>query len=156
MDPQKVTRLAMANEFAKIANEGISAEEAAVALKRLRKLEASAPTKGELARNAMAGMMVMPVMTNVSGLISGRHPLQDALSKKTLLGKPVKGALERGLKLTGRGMLAAGVSGSILGAGMPVIRQKLHTEAEKQKLREFLGKSRHGRLRGKVKKELGV
>lgn len=134
--------------------------EASVALKKLQKLEAEAPTGGELARNALAGAMVGPVMGTVSQLVAGRQPLQEALGafREGLPGaaKTYRGAWAKGLKGTGRGMAASALSGSVLGAGMPLVRGYLHREAEKEKLRDYLGESPRGKLRGKIKQELGV
>jgi hypothetical protein len=167
------TWAAMADELCKVA-EGVSGVEAADALKRLQKLEESKPTGGEMARNALAGGMVGPVMTTASGLIAGKQPFQEALERfhemakreqfavpkglRSSLSDPRfrKEVLQRGLARTGRGMLAAGASGAILGSLMPVIRTKLHESAEKEKLRDYLGTSSRGRLRSQVKQQLGV
>lgn len=145
--------------FFKLA-QSVSRMEAEDALRRLRKLERDAPTAGELSRNALAGAAVMPVMGTVSGLVSGKQPLQEQLRlfrEGAATAAPTRrAAWKKGISGTGRGMLASAVSGVALGAGMPLVRGYLHREAEKEKLRDYLGVSKRGKLRGKVKKQLGV
>jgi hypothetical protein len=149
----------MQSAFLKFASD-VTYTEASTALQKLKKLEAENPTKGELARNAMAGAAVMPVMGTVSGLVSGKQPLVEAL-RNYREGLPGAGATrsaawKKGLSGTGRGMAASAVSGMALGAGMPLVRGYLHREAEKEKLRQYLGEKKRGKLRNKIKRTVGL
>lgn len=150
----------MRDELVKIAEDGVTASEAAQAYSRLKKLESSAPTRGELARNAISGAAVMPAVHTASSLVAGTQPLQKALHDFRVgaagaapsMGK----AFKKGLVSTGRGVLGSALSGAVLGAGLPMLRTHLHREAEKEKLRQYLGTSSGGKLRQKVKRQLGV
>jgi hypothetical protein len=159
-------------------SQDVTRGEAEDALRRLRKLEREAPTSGELSRNALAGAAVMPAVTTASSLVAGNQPLQESIKEyreakkalkaappgpqgKTVAMKPgapstLGKAVKRGLWRSGRGMAGAALSGAVLGAGLPVARGYLHREAEKEKLREYLGVSKRGKLRRRVKKQLGV
>lgn len=155
------------DEFCKVA-QGVTGEEALKALKKLHSLEESKPTPGEMARNALAGTIVGPTMGTAAGLIAGKQPFQEALERwremghktpiRQSLGDPSfrKEVLRRGGLRTGRQMLASAASGAILGSMMPIVRTGLHQSAEKEKLRQYLGTSKRGKLRGKITRELGV
>ena len=147
---------AMADEFLKIS-QGTSHSEAVESLSKLRRLEREKPTGGELARNALAGVAVMPAVTTASSLVAGEQPIQKALEARRLTGVGTIGsALKRGAWKSGRGLAGAALSGAVLGAGLPLARGYLHREAEKETLRDYLGVSKRGKTRKKVKKELGV
>lgn len=126
-------------QLTKLADE-VSSTEAVTALKRLKKLEKSKPTLGEIGRGTLVGATAGPLATLAHRAIAG--PAGRAGIK----------ALYPGV----RPLLAAAGYGGVFGGAMPAARHKLEREAEKQKLREFVGQSRRGKVRGTVKKYMGV
>jgi len=152
--------LAFSDEFLKLS--AITREEAGEALKKLKKLEAEKLTAGELARGGMTGAIVGPGAALASKAVSGEltrgikggvtTALKGAgpgrLGKGKALGKALVGGV--------RGLGGSAASGAVFGAGLPVVRRKFDVGAEKEKLEQYLGKSRRGRFAGEVKKTLGV
>ena len=136
---------AMFDELTKFAEGEVSTSEAVTALKRLRELEARKPTAGQVARGAVAGSVGGMAASLARGAVSGklREGVGEALQAPTVGGK-LK-ALGKGA-LKGAGEAAAG--SAAFGATVPFVRQYLDTGAEKAKLKEYLGTSKRGRVRG--------
>jgi hypothetical protein len=122
------------DEMSKLAD--VSAEEAASAYKRLKQLDKDKPTVGQLGRGALVGAVAAPT----AGIVS-----------KMIAGGPKKGLVEGARNLAGQA-----ASGAIYGGGMPYVRHKLEHRAEEEKLKDYLGKSKRGKLRGQIQKTLGV
>lgn len=122
----------------------VSKEDAEKSLKRLRSLNESAPTVGEMGRGAAVGSLVMPLSGLAWRAIAG--------AKGRVAGPKGPGQLWPGA----RPMAATAAQGAVLGSLLPAGRHKLEQEAEKQKLREYVGHTRRGTLRGKVKKYTGL
>jgi hypothetical protein len=134
----------MADELTKLAEEGgITTQEAHEAFKRLRGLEKSAPSKGRLLRGAGVGAVAGPVAGALSDIIMG--------------GSEGKGkGLAKALAVGGRKILARSATGAMYGGALPFARHKLERAAEMQKLREYVGEKKRGKLRGKIKKVTGL
>lgn len=146
----------MLDEMTKLCAEDVSRHEAVDALKRLKKLESEKPTASQLSRGALAGGIVGVGSNLARGLVKGEvtEGLSEAMRAKGVGGK----ALALGKSL-GRGLhnSAASAAGSAtFGALMPVVRGHLDREAEKDKIREYLGREKGGKLRRASKKYLGV
>jgi len=121
----------------KIAVEGISTQQAQDALRRLRDLEDSKPTAGQLLRGAGVGAIAGPVAAGVSRVISG--------------------GVKRGLAGTARDIAGQAASGAIYGGAIPFARHHLESGVEKKKLKGYLDThDRQNRLQGQIKKTLGV
>ena len=144
---------AMADELMKIAAEGVSAYEAVKAINRLKKIEKNKPTGGEIARGALAGTAAGTTAMAARAAVSGEMAkgIRGALQAPTIGGKLLN--LGRGA-LKGVGTTAAG--SAAFGATLPAARRYLDTEAEKATLREYLGTSKGGKARQRVKRVLGV
>jgi hypothetical protein len=134
----------------------VTTQEAAGALKRLRELERKKPTPEQLTRGALAGSIVGPAGLMASKLVGGGvgKGLAEALRAKGAGGK-AKG-LAKALWGGTRQLGGAAASGAVFGAGLPTARSVLDREAEKEKLRQYLGTSKRGKLRRKASKYLGV
>lgn len=117
----------------------VTAEEATKSLSRLRKLERSKATPGQIARSAGVGAIVGPVATLASRIAAG---------KKGRVGLPIwRGKQEMG---------STAAYGAVFGGLLPAGRQKLERGVEKQKLREYVGERKRGTLRGKIRKATGL
>lgn len=136
---------AMAEELLKIAEEGVSTQEASDAFRRLRSLEKSAPTKGQLLRGAGVGAIAGAGAGALADVIQGSGGGGDA---KKRLGKV--------LATGGRKVLARATTGAIYGGALPYARHKLERGAEMQKLREYVGERKRGMLRGKIRRVTGL
>lgn len=146
----------MLEELTKLCAGEVTEGEARAALGRLQKLEAEKPTASQLTRGAAAGAIAAPGVTLIREAVGGG------------LGKGISEAWKRpgvGGKLTGLGIGAAkGLRASAAASagtaaafgGIPVIRNYLDREAEKEKLRNYLGVSQRGRFGRTVKKYVGV
>jgi hypothetical protein len=134
----------------------ITPEQASTALQRLEDLESAKPTGGQLARGALAGAAAGPISLLASKGVSGEalRGLQSAVAAPGLAGK-ARGLLQAS-KGAGRMVLERSAGGAALGAIMPNVKHRLDTEAEMAKLREFMGTSNTGPVRGVVKRTLGV
>lgn len=128
----------------KVANE-VSKEDAERSLRRLKSLDKDAPTVGQVGRGAAVGSVVMPL---------------SGLAWRAIAGK--RGRVPSTLKDPGRlwpgsrPMAATAAQGAVLGSLLPAGRHKLEQGAEKQKLKEYVGQSRRGTLRGKIKRHTGL
>ena len=139
-----MTFQAMADELLKMAEEdGITTQEAHDAFKQLRGLEKSKPSKGKLLRGAGVGAIAGPVAGALSDVIMGGGQGK---------GKGIAKAMAAG----GRKILARAGTGAIYGGALPYARHKLEREAQMQKLREYVGEKKRGKLRGKIKKMTGI
>lgn len=134
----------------------VSREEAASALERLKTLEAKKPSAEQLTRGALTGAIVGPGALLASKLVGGgvgkglgtALKARGAGAKATGLAKALWGGT--------RQLGGAAASGAVFGAGLPTVRRHLDEQAEKEKLRQYLGTSKRGRLRRKASKYLGV
>lgn len=133
-------------QLTKLADE-VSSAEAVTAMKRLKKLEASKPTAGEIGRGALVGSTLVPMASLVSRAIQG--PMGRAGGKILASGGR---AWWPGV----RPLLASSGYGGVFSGLVPAARHKLERGAEKQKLKEFVGSNKRGKVRGTVKKYLGV
>ena len=116
--------------------DGISSQQAEDALRRLRDLESSKPSKDQLLRGAGLGA--------VAGPTAGA------------LGRLIAGGPKRTLANVGRDIASQAVTGAVYGGGLPFARHKLDAEAEKRKLKEYLGYKPKGQLGQRIEKTLGV
>ena len=112
-------------------------------LERLQTLDKSAPSTGRLLRNAAVGGVVAP--------LAGLAWRAAAGSKARVPGPKGAGQVWPGL----RSMGATGAQGAVLGL-LPAGQLKLEQEVEKQKLKEYVGHTRRGTLRGEIKRYTGL
>lgn len=143
---------AMSDELLKIAQE-VTAYEATRALNKLRELEAKKPTGSEIARGALAGGTAGTVASLARSAVSGglAKSVREAMQAPTIVGKA--GRLTSSA-LSGAGQSMAG--SAAFGSTLPFVRGYLDREAEKAKLREYLGVAKGGKVRRKAKRVLGV
>ena len=123
--------------------------EAQDALSRLKRLEETKPSAGELARGAAVGATVSPIATLAARGIGGEYAFGDLTKKLTdAAEKSPKGLTNRlALKsplaakalLGTRSMGAAATMGAFFGGAMPAVRSELERGAERKKLRTYLG-----------------
>lgn len=126
---------AMLEELVKAA-DAVTGSEAMDAMRRLRDLEAAKPTAGHLLRGAGVGAIAGPVASAASRFVAG--------------------GAKRGALGAARDIAGQAASGAIYGGAIPFARHHLETGVQKQKLKEYLGHKPKGRLRGQIKKTLGV
>lgn len=125
----------------------ITTREAEDAFRRLRGLERSAPSKGSLMRGAAVGALAAPAV----------GALVDVISPKALGGGAApKIKMLRSLGRGTRKILGRSVQGAAYGGALPYARHRLEREAEMQKLREYVGEKKRGKLRGKIRKATGL
>lgn len=148
-----------ADELTKIA-DNVSSQEAIAAVKRLRELDANKPTADQLARGALTGALVGPAAALANRAVSGELGKGISSGVSQAMSAPTRGgkALGLGKALVGgiRGLGGAAAGSAVVGAGLPSVRRHFDQEAEKAKLRDYLGQSRGGHVRTSVKKALGV
>lgn len=147
-------------ELTKLADE-VSAAEAVAAMKRLRELEKEKITPGQMARSALAGGAAGITGQIVRETASGTpfKAIKGVIQENPRLAGKVLGLGKAGLKgLHGMGATALGSAALVTAA--PFYRRHLHREAEKAKLKEFVGgggdQTQLQQTRGRVKRFLGV
>jgi hypothetical protein len=138
LDELRALNALTVGQLNKLAAE-ISKDDAETSFTRLKKLEDSRPSKGQLLRGALVGGTVAPI-ANLA--------LRAAAGSKARMGQPIY--------LGARSQLANAAHGAIFGGLVPAGQHKLETEAEKQKLREYVGTHPRGTLRGDIKKVTGL
>lgn len=126
------------------AAPGITREEAERALTRLRKLESSKPTVDELKRGTILGAAASPVATVASRAIGGDPLLGQRVRDATSALKGLSGGskLRAAAKipvLAARNLGASATMGAFFGGGLPAIKSEIEREAERSKLRTYLG-----------------
>jgi hypothetical protein len=134
----------MCYEMLKLAAEepDVTSEEAMDAARQLRRLHKSKQTKGQLLRGAVSGAAILPVFAQGANIIKGKVPhLPSGGLNYNKLGREVAGDALRG---------------AAIGSLLPMARQHMNTEAEKEKLKRYLGTSEVGPTRSKVRRVLGV
>jgi len=143
---------AMLDELIKIADD-VSTFEAVRAIKRLKKIEKNKPTAAEIGRGALAGTAAGTTAAVARGLVTGDvvRGVGKAMRSPTLKGK----AWNLG-KSAVKGLGATAAGSAAFGATLPAARRYLDTESEKATLRDYLGDSRGGSTRRRVKRVLGV
>lgn len=126
--------LSFSDEFLKLS--AVTREEAEGALKRLKTLEETKPTAGQVARGALAGSAAGTTAALASNLLSGNlaKGVREAWKAPTIAGKVGKMGLSA-LRTAGG---AAGGSAAF-GATLPTVRGHLDRQAEIAKLKEYLG-----------------
>jgi hypothetical protein len=156
----------MRDELHKIAgDDGVSRSEAVGALKRLQKLERRKLKGEELARGALTGAVVGPTAALAAKTVSGDvgkaikgalapDKVKGVLRAKTRLGKAKALGLAAYSGLRGLGGAAA--SGAVFGSALPVVRRHLDESAEKEKLQQYLGTSKGGKVHRQIKRRLGI
>lgn len=142
---------AMRDELFKIAE--ISTREAVESLKKLKELEEAKPDPSAIARGALAGGLAGTASTAARGITTGDifKGVGKALKEPTVArkaGKILGGAA--------KGVGGALAGSAAFGATLPFARRYLDREAEKAKLRDYLGVSSRGKVRREVAKTLGV
>lgn len=120
----------------------VTGEEAQAAARQLRKLQKSKQTSGQLLRGAVSGAAILPIFAQGANVIKGKTPRLPS------------GALNYG-KL-GRELAADAIRGAAIGSVLPMARQHMNTEAEKEKIHRYLDTSERGPVRSKVRRVLGV
>lgn len=143
LDELKALGALTPNQIQKVAS-AVTYTEAKDSLKRLNKLEQSAPTAGEVARGGGVGAVVMPI---------------SALAWRAVAGPKGRVAGPKGPQQIwpgGRPMAATAAQGAVLGGLLPAGRHHLEQEVEKQKLKEYAGQRRRGTLRGRIRSTLGI
>jgi hypothetical protein len=162
----------LGDELSKIA---VSRQEAEIAYRRLKELEETKPTVGELGRGALAGATIGTLGGLVSKAISPGAPITGEGGKvvgrgisgldelvegfKGLRGAKLKGApkiVGKGLLHAGRLIAAPAAASAVFGAGLPIARGYLDREAEKETLEQYIDKSKRGKLRREIKRHMGV
>lgn len=124
-------------QLSKLAElSSMTATEAQNALRRLRDLDRSKPTPGQLARGAGVGAVAGPIAGVISDVITGAK------------GKTKMDRL--------RGLLARSVTGATFGGAIPYARHHLEHAVTEQQLKDYLGHSRPGELRSKIRRTIGV
>lgn len=146
----------MIEELSKMAGEDVSRSDAVQALARLKKLEDERPTPAQLSRGALAGAIVGPASLASNKLVSGglKGALSGAAKGQGVKGKAV--GVAKGLWGGTKQLGGAAAGAATFGALMPVVRGHLDREAEKDKLRNYLGENDKSTLRRASKKYLGV
>lgn len=146
----------MREELEKLCAREVSRGDAVSALAKLKELENTRPTPEQVTRGAVAGGLTGIIAKGAGGLVSGdvAKGLASGLKAPGVGGKLVGAgkALGRGL----HGSAAAAASSAAFGASLPVIRSHLDREAEKNKLRTYLGQGGGGRVQQTSKKYLGI
>lgn len=107
----------------------ISENEAGYSLQRLKRLEQGRPTADQLGRGAAVGAAVGPLAS---------------LAFRTIAGKSVRPVTDQTFLPKLRQVAAQAGHGAIFGGAMPAVTNKLEREAEKSKLRKFLGQQEDG------------
>jgi hypothetical protein len=135
-----------------IGDKVVTEEEAMKALGKLRGLEKSKETPGQIGRAALVGGMVMPAASLAWRAIAGA---KGRAGGKLLVPGNVSGGY--GLWPGTRHMLATAGQGAVLGGGMSPLRHKLEEGVEEHKLREFLGQDQgKSKVRKAIKGTIGV
>lgn len=146
---------AMSDELLKIAamEAGVTEEQALASLSRLRALEETKPSRAELARGALAGSVVGGTGRILSGAVAGdlKTPTMEGLRAAAGVGAKLKQFTPIARQLGG-----ALIPGAMIGAALPVVKNYMGAEAEKEKLRQYLGTSELDPTRSKIKQTLGV
>lgn len=126
--PQGDAKIAAeAAEFAPVpapAAPSISEDEARYALQRYRRLEEGKPTRDQLARGAAIGAAVGPLAS---------------LAFRSIAGKSVRAATDQQFLPKMRQVAAQAGHGAIFGGLTPALTNKIERDAEKTKLRSYLG-----------------
>ncbi len=163
MSPYTFMCYEMIKAAAAEGGEEVSDEEALQALRRLRKLEATKPKPEELARGAIAGSIVGTGAGLASTALApgGLRNLTSGFKGTFARGaKGVPVGLAKGMLHAGRAIAAPAAGSAVFGAGLPVARSHLDREAEKQKLRQYLGEDQEGghlsQARRAITQKLGV
>ena len=149
------TKVAFVDEFLKLA--AVTPEEAEASFKRLKALEETKPTGGQIARGALAGTVGGAASQLARGLVTGDivQGIRESMKEPTLSGFGKNLAL-RTLKNVGGTVAGTAAFGSTL----PLVRQHLDRQAEIAKLKEFLGQEQTGTvpksLHHKITKVVGV
>ena len=151
-----MTYHAMLEELEKLCADTVTRQEAVGALGRLRALEKKKPTAEQLTRGALTGAIVGPGALLASKLVGGGvgKGLRAAMKAPGAAGKLT--GVAKHLWGGGRQLGGAAASGAVFGAGLPTVRRQLDTSAEKEKLKQYLGTSKRGRLRRQATRYLGV
>lgn len=126
--------------------DAVSSADAISAMKQLKKLKEKKPRTGELLRGAAVGSVVIPLAGAVADIIS--PAALGAAAPKI-----------KALRMLGRGarkVIGRSAAGAMTGSLLPAGRHALEREVEKQTLREFVGQKSRGKVRGTVKRYLGV
>ena len=116
----------------------VTDDQAVAALHQLNDLESTMPSKGDLARGALAGSIVGPLGYTTNQFISGSHPLSKAIASR---GPGVKGlakAVGKGVAPTVRGMAGAGAASAAGGALIPIVRRKLDEASATETLKKYV------------------
>jgi len=146
------------DEFLKLG--AVTREEAGEALGRLKELEEEKPTIGELGRGSATGAIVGPgAMIAATGAKGGlsRKAVTSALSTALKGAKPGRFGKAKAIGgLIGGALAAPAASGAVFGTGLPLVRRKMDVEAEKERLRQYTGTSRRGRVHRQATEYLGV
>jgi len=146
------------DEFLKLS--AVTREEASKALSKLKELEEEKPTSAELGRGALTGAAVGPGAMIASSAAKGalsRRAVSEAVAGALKGAKPGRlGKLKALGGMVGGALAAPAASGAVFGAGLPIVRRKLDVEAEKERLRQYAGTSKRGRVHRQATKYLGV
>lgn len=120
------------------AGPTVSREEAEQALGRLQNLESTKPTAGELARGAAVGAAITPLATLAGRVVSGDKLLGDLAEKTEGIKNPKLRTLGKGVAAL-RNLGSSAASGAFFGGAIPAVRGEVEREAERKKLRNYLG-----------------
>jgi hypothetical protein len=146
----------MLEELTKLCASDVSRAEALEAQAHLKRLEEEKPAPEEITRGTVAGGLVGLASNIARSTVKGDLPraISNAVHTPTVKGKAL--ALGKSLA-TGLHDSAAATAGSAtFGALMPHVRGHLEREAEKDKIRQYLGTAEGGEVRRKSKKYLGI
>ena len=149
--------LAFSDEFLKLS--AVTREEAEGALKRLKTLEETKPTGGQIARGALAGAGAGTLATIANNLVSGR--IVGGIRDVVKAAPGGRAAMAKQVGLSALGTLGGNIAGTTaFGAAMPILRGHLDRKAEIAKLKEYVGTQPAGSipqaLHHKLTKVVGV
>jgi len=133
-------------------------EDAAKALQRLRELESSKPTVGEISRGALAGAAGGTAASIVNQLVSGgaQKAFQTAMKERKPGWAGMAKGMGSGALTVGRNLTGAAAGSAAFGTTLPFVRRGLDEKAEASRLKEYLGQNQSSRLRRGASEYLGV
>lgn len=127
---------AFVEEFHKIAARPISKEEAERSLGKLKSIEENRDL-GALGRAAATGAAFMPVAGAVSRVIGGSSRIMKPGAKFNVR-KPLGSLKAVNWGGLGREAASDAAMGALGGGALPLLREKVETSAQKEKLRDYI------------------
>lgn len=145
------------DEFCKLAAQPVSKEEADKSLNRLRQIEQFHDI-GTIGRSAAVGSAVMPVANMAARTVAGTQQFLKPGATPSLR-NPASIAKSINWQRLGRQATADAMAGSIGGGLLPLARERVETNAQKAKLKNYISQQdgqTDKNLRGKITEYVGV